>query len=462
MKVSLPNRWLPVIGILLALLLLAGAVVHTRNLLRGEFQAQLARRDASLLASLLDHRLREAGQEAPADLLAVVLETAGMTNLPGVMSVRFFNTNGMFTFATPALALDADLPPEDVAELAPGHMVSRFRFAPDLDDEFLLPPPEPPSRAGFPVLEVILPLPASEGQPAGIVRFLMQADSLATEYAALETTLRRQALLGFALAGLAMTVALAFVFHRLAETQRHLVTANRELTLAAKTAAVGAIMSHLLHGLKSPLAGLQQFVRSQGGATLGEADTDWSDAAATTRRMRTMIDEVTRLLREDSGLVSYEISAREMLDHLQQRLAPLIRERQVHFHAECRSSRRLPNRAANMVMLILENIATNAVQATPAGGSIFLTADPLEQGSLFRVRDEGPGIPEQVRARLFTPTLSNKADGTGLGLALSQQLARVLGAELELEKTSANGSTFALRLSVPKGVVIGVAAEAGY
>lgn len=460
MKVSLPNHWLPVVGILLALLLLAGAVAHTRNLLRGEFRAQLARRDADLLASLLHHRLGEAGQDGPDDTLTAVLETAGMTNLPGVMSVRFFHTNGLFTFATPALALDADLSPEDVGELAAARMVSRFRFAPNLDDEFLLPPPEPPTRAGFPVLEVILPLPASVGQPAGIVRFLMQADSLAAEYAALETTLRRQALWGFVLAGLAMTVALAFVFHRLAETQRRLVAANRELTLAAKTAAVGAVMSHLLHGLKSPLAGLQQFVRSQGGGS--EPDTDWSDAAATTRRMRTMIDEVTRLLREDSGLVSYEISAREMLDHLQQRLAPLIRERQVHFHAECRSRRLLPNRVANMAMLILENIATNAVQATPAGGSVFLTAEPSDQGNLFRVRDEGPGIPERVRARLFTPTFSNKTDGTGLGLALSQQLARVLGAELELEKTGTNGSTFALRLSESKEAEFGMVAGADY
>ena len=52
----------------------------------------------------------------------------------------------------------------------------------------------------------------------------------------------------------------------------------------------------------------------------------------------------------------------------------------------------------------------------------------------------------EVRTRLFTPTLSTKADGTGLGLALSRQLARILGADLELERTGPSGSVFALRL----------------
>lgn len=447
MKLSVPNRWLPIIGILLALLLLAGAVAYTRNLLREEFQAQLARRDASLLASLLDQRLRAAGQEAPDDQLFAVLDTASMTNLPGVMSVGLFDTNGIYINGFPALATDLDLSTKDVAEVGLGRTVSRFYFDRDLEDEFLWAPPESPGPKGFPVLEVILPLPNAFRENARMVRFLMQADSLALEYAALEKTLQRQALIGFTLAGLAMTVALAFVFHRLAVTQRHLVTANRELTLAAKTAAVGAVMSHLLHGLKNPLAGLQQFVSAQAPSTLPDLENDWSDAADSTRRMRTMIDDVTRLLREDSGLVSYEIPPAELLDHLQRRLAPLARERKVTLRSDCRSNLSLPNRTANMVILILENLITNAVQATPEGGTVVLTAERMEHWSLFRVRDEGSGLPDLVRARLFTPTLSTKANGTGLGLALSRQLARILGAELELEKTGPNGSTFALRLA---------------
>ncbi len=431
----------------LALALLAGAVLHTRDLLRAELRGQLARRDANLLSALLQQRLAVAGTEVPDDTLLAVLETAGLPSLPGVMSVRVFDTNGGLTFAIPAEATEADLAPAEVAKVASAGLVSRFQFLMDLDQEFLLPPLEPPGPQGFPVLEVILPIPASGGQPAGLARFLMKADSLADEFAALEKTLRRQALLGFLAAGLAMTVALSFVFHRLAETQRRLVAANRELTLAAKTAAVGAVMSHLLHGLRNPLAGLQQFVSAQATAVSPDGDPDWTDAAQTTRRMRGMIDDVTRLLREDSGLVRYQIPAPELLAHLEQRLAPVAREREVTLHCDTHSGAVLPNRTANMVMLILENITTNAIQATPAGGAVRVNVEENEHWTLFRISDEGSGLPEMVRSKLFTPSLSTKANGTGLGLALSRQLARTLGAELELERTGPTGSVFTLRLA---------------
>lgn len=443
---SVPNRWLPFFGIALALLLLAGAVLHTRNLLRGELRAQLARRDANLLAALLEQRLQNADAEGLDDTLMAVLETAQLRSIPGVMSVRILDTNGACTLAIPLEATDSGLQPDDLLEVQRTGLVSRFRFVPDLEDEFLLPPQDPPSGRGFPILEVVLPLPEAGGQPPGLVRFLMKGDSLAEEYAALETTLRRQALIGFALAGLAMTVALAFVFHRLAETQRDLMRANRELTLAAKTAAVGAVMSHLLHGLKNPLAGLQQFMSAQASTSAPDPDTDWSDAADTTRRMRGMIDDVTRLLREDSGLVSYEIPISELLQHLERRLTPLARERGVTLETLVHARRSLPNRTANMVMLILENLMTNALQATPEGRQVQVLVEENPQWTSFRVCDEGPGLPAEVRARLFTPTLSTKADGTGLGLALSRQLARILGADLELERTGPSGSVFALRL----------------
>ena len=443
MKLTVPNRWLPLIGILLALLLLAGAVIHTRNLVRNEFGDQLARRDATLLASLLEQRLRNVEDEAPDDPLFAILETASLTNLPGVMSVGLFDTNGIYLDGLPAFATDLDLSETDVQELNRGQRVSRFEYLPNLDEEFLLPPQVDPGPKGFPVLEVILPLPDSSGAQAGMARFLMQADSLAEEFDAMDRTLRRQALIAFILAGLAMTVGLAFVFHRLVETQRQLVTANRELTLAAKTAAVGAVMSHLLHGLKNPLAGLQQFVTAQ--ATVPELD--WADAKDSTRRMRTMIDDVTRLLREDSGLVSYEITPAELLEQLQRRLTPLAREQEVDLELDCQCGNLLPNRTANLVTLILENLATNALQATPEGRKVVLSAHPEEHWIRFRVHDQGTGLPDSVRHRLFTPTLSTKDGGTGLGLALSRQLARILGAELELEKTGADGSVFSLRLS---------------
>ena len=110
----------------------------------------------------------------------------------------------------------------------------------------------------------------------------------------------------------------------------------------------------------------------------------------------------------------------------------------------------LSNRDANLVMLILENLIQNAVQATPAGKSVRLTVADAENGLVFEIADEGSGLPENVRASLFSPCRSTKPGGSGIGLALSKQLATQLGAELSLQTSTPQGSVFRLILPVQR------------
>lgn len=433
-------------GIVLALLLLAGAVSYTRQSLRFEFRTQLARRDATLVSSLLNQHLRDTNSLSPDDWLVAVLETAGLPELQGVLSLSTYDSQGRYQDALALLGSEADLTPGQLNALRSGEPVSRFGPTSELDPEFLASLPGQVDAAMAPLLEVLIPVPSINGLPGGYIRFLLDGAGLAREYSSLDSTLRSQSLLAFLLAGAAMTVALAFVFRRLAETQRRLVSANRELTLAAKTAAVGAVMSHLIHGLKNPLAGLHQFVSAGAISLPTETPTDWTEAAGTTRRMQSMIESITGILREQSGLVRYEISPRELLDQLVYREAAFAREAGVELSSSVRASRPLLNREANIVLLILENLVRNAVQATASGGNVRLSADETPLGMEFRVLDSGSGIPSEVLNRLFTPVLSTKEGGTGLGLALSQQLARTLGAELELASTGFGGTEFVLRL----------------
>jgi signal transduction histidine kinase len=67
------------------------------------------------------------------------------------------------------------------------------------------------------------------------------------------------------------------------------------------------------------------------------------------------------------------------------------------------------------------------------------------------VRDEGGGIPEELRSRLFQPVASGKEGGSGLGLAISSQLALHLGARLELVDGASGGCWFRLWLPAEAG-----------
>src|SRR5206468_3415093 len=80
-------------------------------------------------------------------------------------------------------------------------------------------------------------------------------------------------------------------------------------------------------------------------------------------------------------------------------------------------------------------------------GRIAVNLVRSDGGSLIRVSDNGPGVPERVRDRLFQPfATSARPDGAGLGLAIARELAQAHGGDLTLSVTGPGGSTFELRL----------------
>jgi signal transduction histidine kinase len=102
---------------------------------------------------------------------------------------------------------------------------------------------------------------------------------------------------------------------------------------------------------------------------------------------------------------------------------------------------------------ILANLLRNAREAIQhqdgrkAAGRISLSVVRAGRVSLVRVADNGPGVPERARERLFQPFAgSGRPDGMGLGLAIARELAQGHGGDLTLMSTGPAGSTFELRL----------------
>jgi signal transduction histidine kinase len=102
--------------------------------------------------------------------------------------------------------------------------------------------------------------------------------------------------------------------------------------------------------------------------------------------------------------------------------------------------------------IILLNLLFNASDAMGGDGRIVLTTRRSDLGAEIRVVDEGPGIPEEIRSRIFAPFFTTKetGEGTGIGLPISCRLARAAGGELNLERTGNGGTTFLLVLDTPE------------
>ena len=96
------------------------------------------------------------------------------------------------------------------------------------------------------------------------------------------------------------------------------------------------------------------------------------------------------------------------------------------------------------------NLLDNAVKYTPAGGAVTVSVQAYELFAAVRVRDTGPGIPEDEQARIFgrfyRAPAAYQAEGVGIGLYLARQIAAGQGGYVKVESAPGAGSAFSLYL----------------
>jgi NtrC-family two-component system sensor histidine kinase KinB len=100
------------------------------------------------------------------------------------------------------------------------------------------------------------------------------------------------------------------------------------------------------------------------------------------------------------------------------------------------------------VRTILDNLLTNALRYTPAGGEVSLEAEERKQFIQFTVRDSGKGIAAERIGRIFDRFSSFSDGGSGLGLALVRRLVESLGGQISVESRLGHGATFRFTLPV--------------
>ena len=101
--------------------------------------------------------------------------------------------------------------------------------------------------------------------------------------------------------------------------------------------------------------------------------------------------------------------------------------------------------AAGLEQLFL-NLLLNAAEALPAGGRATIGAQRESGSVLVRVEDDGPGIPEEVRERIFEPLFSTKETGTGLGLTISRRIVEAHRGDLNVGDIEGGGTRVEIRL----------------
>lgn len=198
------------------------------------------------------------------------------------------------------------------------------------------------------------------------------------------------------------------------------------------------------HELRSPLAALTLQIVS-----LGRAE-GVAPRAVAVARVAAGIDRATRLVEQLLVLARQEASSGGddqilQLDQLLKRtlgdMVAVAHARQIDlglYHVDAASI----TGQADALVIMLRNLIDNALKYTPAGGTVDLSLRLTEQGALLLIEDNGPGISESERERVFNRFYrvpGSAAGGSGLGLAIIKAIAERHGAGLALERSARLG-----------------------
>ena len=229
--------------------------------------------------------------------------------------------------------------------------------------------------------------------------------------------------------------------------------ARRECEAAeAANRAKSLFLANMSHEIRTPLNAILGFAQVLGRDT-GMNDTQRGNLASIRRsgeHLLNLIDDILDLAKIEAGKVSLQIKPIDLkgfLGELGTFFQHRAKERGLSLTIHAEDCPAFFGGDEMRLRQVLINLLGNAIKFTPSG-SVIIGVENLDGTQLrFSVTDTGYGIAHAEMVRLFQPfsqsAIGSKArEGTGLGLALSRQLVRLMGGELEVDSTPGLGSPF--------------------
>ncbi len=270
------------------------------------------------------------------------------------------------------------------------------------------------------------------------------------------------------------------VYHvGLEETEKYIIvmsdrTHDRQLNQnlqealnAAKSAneAKSNFLSNMSHDIRTPMNAIVGF------SVLLEKDADKPEKVreytrkimASSHHLLSLINDVLDMSKIESGKTSLNVdkfSLPELLSELSIILMPQARAKKQDFsiHVQGVPCEEMLGDKLRLNQILI-NLLSNAIKYTPVGGKIDFTITDLPAPApqfaklRFVVRDNGIGMSEEFQKQIFAPfsreinSVTNKIQGTGLGMAITKNLVDLMGGVISLESAPGEGSTFTLELS---------------
>jgi len=229
-----------------------------------------------------------------------------------------------------------------------------------------------------------------------------------------------------------------------------------DVRLASQLQGVARVYRTVAHELRAPLSAmmihldlLRESLARPGGS--GEAKESQE------RYVVVLRDELDRLNRSLTEALTQTLpptdqrdrfDLREALTELGTLLAPQARRQGVELRSEMPETPVVLVGYKDRLKQSFLNVAVNALEALPTGGTVSLQMTVRGQEVLVRITDDGPGIPPDVLARIYERDFTTKGTGSGIGLFVARALVEMHAGEIKVESSEGRGTSVEVRLPV--------------
>jgi signal transduction histidine kinase len=243
---------------------------------------------------------------------------------------------------------------------------------------------------------------------------------------------------------LADQVAIAIDDSRLLEENLRL---ERELAERERLAALGRMAATVAHEIKNPLSAIKSIaqVMREDESLRNEYERDLGLIVGETDRLSQSVTQLLSFARKESP-AGQPLSVDELLRSVVDLFRASAREQGIALDCHVTIDAQLAGRSVSALRDALSNLLLNALQATPQGGKVELTAASSESELLISVQDSGSGVPADLRERIWEPFFTTRQRGTGLGLAIVRKRLQEVGGSASLDSRNGRGALFQLRL----------------
>jgi len=249
-------------------------------------------------------------------------------------------------------------------------------------------------------------------------------------------------------------------FAQIADAALSRITIPQKFQVQIETAQLQGIISALvttgtiIHQLSNMIQGQESSASTLiESLKLGKLSTDDDDVERIIYAMKSSAERMQEMFRSFNRLNKMDehspCQLKEAARHAFKLFQLSLIQRQIDFDMDIESGLYI-DVPFNVAALALANLVGNAKDAVSKDGKIFIDASTNGNSVLCRVIDNGRGIPDEIRHRLFEPRITTKATGTGLGLYLTHHSLNENRSSIELTKSDETGSVFTIRFPLAK------------